>query len=130
MGPLWVSFELQQAVIMDVVGLYPNLNRKEYAMCFQSSFPMSPMFGMSPFASPFSGCCSAMMPMGGGMMANPMGTAILPEEFQKLQLQFQHQQMSLMKANVKALSESIDKSLSEIEKELKRLESTKPKKGI
>jgi hypothetical protein len=99
-------------------------------MCFQSSFPMSPMFGMSPFTSTFPSCCSAMLPMGGGMIPNPMGTAFLPEEFQKLQLQFQHQQMSLMKANVKALSESIDKSLSEIEKELKRLESAKPKKAI
>lgn len=105
-------------------------------MCMQCSSPMMQMSAM-PSVAPGCPCCGmstmSMMPMGGGMsmmpMAGGMFPTIVPEEFQKQQLQFQHQQLSQMKANIKAMAESIEKSMAEIEVELKKLESTKTKKG-
>ena len=110
--------------------IFRSPQQKEVIMCLQYPSPISSMSAMPTPASPFPCCCSGMMPMGGGMFPNPMGQqAFFPEEFQKQQLQFQHQQLSQMKANIKTVSESIDKSMAKIENELKKLDSPKSKKG-
>ena len=99
-------------------------------MCLQYPSPISQMSAMPMSAFPFPCYCTGLMPMGGGMFPNPMGQqAFFPEGFQKQQLQFQHQQLSQMKANIKMVSESIDRSMTEIENELKKLDSPKSKKG-
>lgn len=99
-------------------------------MCLQYPSPISQMSAMPTLASPFPCNCTGMMPMGGGIFPDPMGQQpFFTEEFQKQQLQFQHQQLSQMKANIKTVSESIDKSMAEIENELKKLDSSKSKKG-
>ena len=98
-------------------------------MCLQFQPSMMSMPAAQNFA-PLCPCCNTtMMPMAGGMFPNPMVPAIAPEEFQKQQLQFQHQQLSQMKINIRAFAESIDKSISDIETELKKIEGTKAKKG-
>lgn len=98
-------------------------------MCLQFQPSMMSMPGMQSFA-PLCPCCSTnMMPMAGGMFPIPTLSAIAPEEIQKQQLKFQHQQLTQMKINIRALAESIEKSMSDIEIELEKIEGTKAKKS-
>ncbi|MBP8829384.1 MAG: hypothetical protein KBG98_07010 [Desulfobacter sp.] len=98
-------------------------------MCMQYGFPQSSMSGMpgpQPFNPTMPCCCTQMQPMA---MTGPSMPLPIPNEIQLQQLHFQLQQLKFMKQNLEQSLEFVNKSTSETERIIKKLESTKSNKA-
>lgn len=89
-------------------------------MCMCCGNPMSSMFTMPMGVMPMMSM--PMMSMGMDMTAMP-STFPMTKDMERQQLQFQQQQLNIMKQNTERLLESINKSLAEVEEGIKSLDA-------
>ncbi len=98
-------------------------------MYIQNGFPMSQMSNMQGVPYPNPTMPYGFMPFQPMNMTSPTTSMPIPEEIQVQQLQFQLQQLKLMKQNIEQSLEFVTKSSTEVENAIKNLQTTKSKKG-